>query len=66
MFDVLDDMKRQIDMLKAKLAVRGCQHKIATEGLNQIVKSNDPIGIAGKTLEAMTECLPDSEEIILE
>ena len=63
MFDVLDDLKRQNDMLLAKLTVRGCQYKIAVEGLNKIVESNDPVGIADKTLKAMEECMPKSEDL---
>ena len=63
MFDVLDDLKRKNDMLETKLTVRGCQYRIAVEGLNHIVKSNDPIGIAGKTLEAMDECVPKAEDL---
>lgn len=63
MFDVLDDMKTKIDMLKAKLTVRNCQYKIAVEGFNNIVESNDPIGIAAKTLEAMKECMPGEDDV---
>jgi len=63
MFDVLDDLKRQNDMLLAKLTVRGCQYKIAVEGLNHIVESNDPVGIASKTLEAMDECMPKDKDL---
>ena len=63
MFDVLDDLKRKNDMLEAKLKVRGCQYKIAVEGLNHIVESNDPVGIASKTLEAMDECVPKTEDL---
>ena len=63
MFDVLDDLKRQNNMLLAKLTVRSCQYKIAVEGLNNIVGSNDPVGIASKTLEAMGECLPKAEDL---
>ena len=63
MFNVLDDLKRQNDMLLAKLTVRDCQYRIAVEGLNNIVKSNDPVGIASKTLEAMYECMPKDEEL---
>ena len=44
--------------LMAKLAVRQCQYKIAVEGLNTIVESNDPMMIAGKTLSAMEDCIP--------
>ena len=63
MFDILDDLKRQNDMLLAKLTVRSCQYRIAVEGLNHIVESNDPVGIASKTLEAMDECMPKDEEL---
>ena len=63
MFDVLEDMKRKNGMLLAKLTVRGCQYKIAVEGLNHIVESNDPVGIAAKTLEAMEECMPKDENL---
>ena len=63
MFDVLEDLKRQNDMLLAKLTVRGCQYRIAVEGLNHIVESNDPVGIASKTLEAMDECMPNAENL---
>ena len=63
MFDVLEDMKRKNGMLLAKLTVRGCHYKIAVEGLNHIVKSNDPVGIAAKTLEAMDECMPKDENL---
>ena len=44
--------------LMAKLAVRQCQYKISVEGLQTIVKSNDPMNIAEKTLSAMDECIP--------
>ena len=44
--------------LMAKLAVRQCQYKIAVEGLNTIVESNDPMMIAEKTLTAMGDCIP--------
>ena len=63
MFDVLDDLKRRNDMLEAKLTVRSCQYKIAVEGFRLIVESNDPIGIAGKTLEAMDECVPKTKDL---
>ena len=45
-------------ILIAKLAVRQCQYKISVEGLQTIVKSNDPMNIAEKTLSAMDECIP--------
>ena len=63
MFDILDDLKRKNDMLLAKLTVRSCQYKIAVEGFNHIVESNDPVGIASKTLEAMDECVPKAEDL---
>ena len=44
--------------LEARLVVRTCQYQIAKEGLSIIVASNDPMGIAEKTLKAMEECLP--------
>ena len=44
--------------LMAKLAVRQCQYKIAVEGLDTIVRSNDPMNIAEKTLTAMEDCIP--------
>ena len=64
MFDVLDDLKRQNVKLLVELAIRNRQHDIAVEGLNNIVSSNDPVGIAAKTLEAMDECRskPDNLE----
>ena len=54
----LKELVSEIQILRTKLTVRNCQHKIAIEGLNHIVESNDPVGIAGQTLEAMEECLP--------
>ena len=45
-------------ILMANLAVRNCQYKIAVEGLNTIVESNDPMNIAEKTLTAMGDCIP--------
>ena len=63
MFDVLDDLKRQNDILLLKLTVRNCQYKIAVEGFNHIVESNDPVGIASKTLEAMDECMPRDKDL---
>ena len=44
--------------LMAKLAVRQCQYKIAVEGLDTIVRSNDPMNIAEKTLTALEDCIP--------
>ena len=49
---------KQNRTLMAKLAVRQCQYKIAVEGLNTIVESNDPMSIAEKTLSAMEDCIP--------
>tara|TARA_R110002020_G_scaffold243043_2_gene456531 strand:+ start:429 stop:623 length:195 start_codon:yes stop_codon:yes gene_type:complete len=63
MLDVLEDLKRNNDMLLAKLTVRNCQYKIAVEGFRHIVESNDPVGIAAKTLEAMGECMPKPEDL---
>ena len=56
-----DESKRLLKetrTLMAKLAVRQCQYKIAVEGLNTIVESNDPMMIAEKTLTAMEDCIP--------
>ena len=56
-----EEMKRLLkdnQILIAKLAVRQCQYKISVEGLQTIVKSNDPMNIAEKTLSAMDECIP--------
>ena len=44
--------------LIAKLSVRNCQYEIALEGLNTIKDSNDPMGIAEKTISAIFDCLP--------
>ena len=44
--------------LRTKLTVRDCQFHIAKEGLTIIVESNDPMGIAAKTLKAMDKCVP--------
>ena len=63
MFDILDDLKRRNDMLETRLTIRNCQYKIAVEGFRLIVGSNDPIGIAGKTLEAMDGCMPKAEDL---
>ena len=63
LFLVLKDNNRNHDMLSTKLTVRGCQYRIAVEGLNHIVESNDPVGIAAKTLEAMNECMPKAEDL---
>ena len=56
-----EDLKKILKdnrILMAKLAVRQCQYKIAVEGLNTIVESNDPMMIAEKTLTAMGDCIP--------
>ena len=56
-----DESKRLLKdnrTMMAKLAVRQCQYKIAVEGLNTIVESNDPMMIAEKTLSAMKDCIP--------
>ena len=45
--------------LKAKLSVRNCQYEIALEGLSTIKESNDPMGIAEKTLDAIKDCIPE-------
>ena len=63
MFDVLEDLKKRNDILILKITIRNRQYDIAVEGLNHIVKSNDPVGIAAKTLEAMGECMPKSEDL---
>ena len=44
--------------LIAKLSVRNCQYEIALEGLSTIKESNDPMGIAEQTLNAMKDCIP--------
>ena len=46
------------NVLASQLAVRNSQYKIALEGLNTIMESNDPMGIAEKTLQAMEKCIP--------
>ena len=56
-----EDHKRLLkenQILMANLAVRNCQYRIAVEGLNTIVESNDPMKIAEKTLSAMGDCIP--------
>tara|TARA_B100001250_G_scaffold387403_1_gene384763 strand:+ start:9101 stop:9280 length:180 start_codon:yes stop_codon:yes gene_type:complete len=58
MKDIVEDLTRENSMLVAKLGVRESQYRIAVEGFTKIVESNDPVGIAGKTLEAMAECVP--------
>ena len=47
----------EVQILKTKLVVRGCQYDIAVEGLKTIIESNDPMGVAQKTLNAMKECI---------
>ena len=54
------DLVMENNTLMAKLTVRGCQYKIAVEGLNAIVDSNDPMNIAEKTLDAMKKCIPNN------
>tara|TARA_Y100000310_G_scaffold343430_1_gene451003 strand:+ start:1027 stop:1209 length:183 start_codon:yes stop_codon:yes gene_type:complete len=53
------ELRRQNNTLMAKLTVRTCQYEIAKEGLSTIIKSNDPMGIAKQTLDAMRDCLPE-------
>ena len=55
---IMNSKYANIQILKTKLAVRSCQYEIAVEGLKTIVESNDPMGVAEKTLKAMEECLP--------
>ena len=43
----------------AKLNTRNKQYEIALEGLKTIKDSNDPMGIAEKTIIAMLDCLPE-------
>ena len=43
----------------AKLNVRNAQYEIAIEGLKTIRDSNDPMGVAEKTIKAMLDCLPE-------
>lgn len=52
------ELLHEVQILKTKLVVRGCQYDIAKEGLQTIVKSNDPMGIAEQTLKAMENCVP--------
>ena len=62
MSDILiNDLKRQNRTLLARLTVRACQYNLALEGLQNIVDSNDPMGIAQKTIEAMEECVPGKD-----
>ena len=46
------------NVLSSKLAVRDAQYNIALEGLKTIRESNDPMGIAEKTIDAIFDCLP--------
>ena len=46
------------NVLASKLAVRDAQYNIALEGLKTIRESNDPMGIAEKTIDAIFDCLP--------
>ena len=52
------ELNMQVRSLLGKLAVRDCQYDIALEGLQTIRDSNDPMGIAEKTINAMLDCLP--------
>ena len=52
------ELLKEVQILKTKLVVRTCQYDIAKEGLQTIVGSNDPMGIAKKTLKAMKNCVP--------
>tara|TARA_R100000808_G_C2095455_1_gene114299 strand:- start:61 stop:252 length:192 start_codon:yes stop_codon:yes gene_type:complete len=56
-----NELRRQNRTLLAKLTVRSCQYNIALEGLQNIVESNDPMGIAEKTIEAMEDCVPEKD-----
>ena len=53
------DLTRKIFTLKAKLSVRKSQYEVALEGLETIKNSNDPMGIAAQTIDAIKDCLPD-------
>ena len=52
------ELLHEVQILKTKLVVRSCQYDIAKEGLQTIVESNDPMGVAEKTLKAMENCVP--------
>tara|TARA_R100001594_G_scaffold10538_1_gene24721 strand:+ start:2245 stop:2424 length:180 start_codon:yes stop_codon:yes gene_type:complete len=52
------ELLNEVQILKTKLVVRACQYDIAKEGLQTIVESNDPMGIAETTLKAMEDCVP--------
>ena len=58
MDDIMHESELENYTLKTKLTVRNCQYHIAKEGLTIIVESNDPMGIAKKTLKAMDKCIP--------
>ena len=49
------------NLLASQLAVRNSQYKIALEGLTTIKDSNDPMGVAEKTITAMLDCLPEQD-----
>jgi|TARA_Y100000310_G_scaffold59727_1_gene55109 hypothetical protein len=53
------DLNRKVYTLTAKLSVRECQYEVALEGLETIKNSNDPMGIAKKTIDAIKDCLPN-------
>ena len=53
-----DQIARHNIMLSSKLGVRNCQYDIAMQGLRALIDSNDPMGIAKQTIEAMDECVP--------
>ena len=52
------ELLKEVQILKTKLVVRTCQYDIAKEGLQTIVESNDPMGVAKKTLKVMKDCVP--------
>ena len=58
MSELMKEQELENYTLKTKLTVRNCQYHLAKEGLTIIVESNDPMGIAGKTLKAMEKCIP--------
>ena len=49
------------NVLASQLAVRNSQYKIALEVLTTIKDSNDPMGVAEKTITAMLDCLPEQD-----
>ena len=59
MTDNILDVRNNTAVLYAKLSVRNAQYEIAVEGLKTIIESNDPMGVAQKTIDAMMNCLPD-------